>query len=104
MYALVEIKGKQYRAEKDALLKVDRFEQEPGAPVEFDSVLCTVSGDAVKVGKPYVTGVTVKATVEGHEKGDKVRVYKYKRRKSYRRTRGHRQQYTLLRVSEISGL
>jgi large subunit ribosomal protein L21 len=104
MYALVEIKGKQYRVEKDALLKVDRFCEEPGAPVVFDSVLCTVEGDTVKIGKPYVSGVTVKATVESHEKGGKVRVYKYKRRKSYRRTRGHRQQYTMLRIGEISGI
>ncbi len=72
--------------------------------MEFDSVLCTVSGDAVKVGKQYVTGVTVKATVEGHEKGDKVRVYNYKRRKSIAERADTASSTTQLRVSEISGL
>jgi len=104
MYALVEIKGKQYKAQKDLLLKVDRFQKEPGETVEFDTVLLTSSGEDIKVGKPYLAEARIKATVEDHCKGEKIRVYKYKRRKGYRRTLGHRQQYTLLRINEISGV
>lgn len=103
MYALVEIKGKQYKAEKDRIIRVDRFSNEPGEKVEFDSVLLTAEGDTVKIGKPYLPNTKVKATVEGHEKGNKIRVYKFKRRKGYRRTQGHRQQYTLLRINDITG-
>jgi large subunit ribosomal protein L21 len=103
MYALVEIKGKQYKAEAGALLKVDLCDEQPGEAVEFDSVLL-VSGDKkTQVGQPYVKGVTVKTVVEEHGRDKKILVYKYKRRKNYRRSRGHRQHFTLLRVQEISG-
>ena len=102
MYAVVEINGKQYRAEKGAVLKVDRFDAEKGAAVSLDKVLL-VSGDSVKVGAPYVSGAAVKATVQDEIKGDKVVVFKYKPKKDYRRTQGHRQSYTLLKVEEIQG-
>ena len=103
MYALVEIKGKQYKAEAGALLKVDLFDKEPGEAVEFDSVVL-VSGDSdTKVGQPYVKGVSVKTVVEENGRDPKIRVFKYKKRKNYRRTRGHRQPFTLLRVQEITG-
>jgi large subunit ribosomal protein L21 len=104
MYALVEIKGKQYKAEKGSLLKVDRFETEAGEQVEFDSVLLVSDDKKVQVGQPYVKGAKVKAVVEEHGKDKKILVFKYKRRKNYRRTRGHRQQFSLLRVEEITGL
>ena len=104
MYALVEIKGKQYKAEKGSLLKVDRFETEAGEQVEFDSVLLVSDDKKVQVGQPYVKGVKVKAVVEEHGKDKKIVVFKYKRRKNYRRTRGHRQQFSLLRIKEITGL
>jgi large subunit ribosomal protein L21 len=103
MYALVEIKGKQYKAETGALLKVDLFDKQPGEAMEFDSVLL-VSGDKkTQVGQPYVKGVTVKTVVEEQGRDKKILVYKYKKRKNYRRTRGHRQHFTLLRVQEIAG-
>jgi large subunit ribosomal protein L21 len=102
MYAVVEINGKQYRAEKGAVLKVDRFDAEKGAAVSLDKVLL-VSGDSVKVGAPYVSGAAVKATVQDEIKGDKIVVFKYKPKKDYRRTQGHRQSYTLLKVEEIQG-
>jgi large subunit ribosomal protein L21 len=102
MYAVVEISGKQYRAEKGAVLKVDRLEAEKGAALSLDKVLL-LSGDSVKVGAPYVPGASVKATVQEEVKGDKVVVFKYKPKKDYRRTRGHRQLYTLLKVEEIQG-
>jgi large subunit ribosomal protein L21 len=103
MYALVEIKGKQYKAETGALLKVDLFDKQPGEAMEFDSVLL-VSGDKkTQVGQPYVKGVTVRTVVEEQGRDKKILVYKYKKRKNYRRTRGHRQHFTLLRVQEIAG-
>lgn len=103
MYALVEIKGKQYKAEKGTLLKVDKIDAEEGTALEFASVLF-ISGDGdVKVGAPYVDGALVKAKVEDHTKGKKVRIFRYKKRKNYARRMGHRQQYTLVRVEDILG-
>lgn len=103
MYAVVEIKGKQYRAEKGAVIRVDRMEGETGTAVDFASVLM-VSGDSIKVGAPYVAGASVKATIKDQIKGDKIIVFKYKSKKNYRRTQGHRQQYTMLTVEEIVGV
>jgi large subunit ribosomal protein L21 len=102
MYAVVEINGKQYRAEKGLTLQVDRFDAEKGSSVSIDKVLL-LSGDTVKVGAPYVTGASVKTTVQDEIKGDKVIVFKYKPKKDYRRTHGHRQSYTLLKVEDIVG-
>jgi large subunit ribosomal protein L21 len=102
MYAVVDVNGKQYRAEKGDVLKVDRLDAEKGASVSFDKVLL-VSGDSVKVGAPYVAGAVVKTTVQDEIKGDKIIVFKYKPKKDYRRTKGHRQLYTLLKVEDIQG-
>jgi large subunit ribosomal protein L21 len=102
MYALVEFKGKQYKAEKGALLKVDRIDAEKGAAVSIDTVLL-VSGDSVSVGSPYVAGAKVNAVVEDHGKDPKIIVFKYKSKKDYRRKRGHRQMYSLIRVQDIVG-
>jgi large subunit ribosomal protein L21 len=101
MYALVEFKGKQYRAEKGALLKVDKIDAEPGAALDIDTVLL-VSGDTVTVGSPYVQGAKVSATVESHGKDDKIVVFKYKPKKDYRRKQGHRQQFSLIKIGDIS--
>jgi large subunit ribosomal protein L21 len=101
MYALVEFKGKQYKAEKGALLKVDKIDAEPGAAVSIDTVLL-VSGDSVKVGNPYIEGAKVSATVESHGKDGKIIVFKYKPKKDYRRKQGHRQQYSIIKIGDIS--
>ena len=101
MYALVEFKGKQYKAEKGSLLKVDKIDAEPGTAIDIDTVLL-VSGDSVKVGSPYVQGAKVAATVESHGKDSKIIVFKYKPKKDYRRTQGHRQQYSIIKISSIS--
>ena len=103
MYALVEIKGKQYKVEKGGLLQVDKIDGEKGDKLEFDSVLM-LSSDDVKVGTPYVEGIKIKATLEEQIKGKKVKVFKYKRRKNYSLTQGHRQQYTKVRVEDITGV
>ena len=104
MYALVEIKGKQYKAEKGSLLKVDKFEDEQGASLEFDTVMLVGGTEYVKVGTPYLEGVKVKTVIEETKKDRKVIIYKFKRRKGYRRKRGHRQEYSYLRVEDITGV
>lgn len=104
MYAIVEINGKQYRAEKGAKLRVDRIEKEAGASLSFDKVLLLSDESGVKVGSPYVQGANVTATVDAELKADKVIVFKYKPKKDYRRTQGHRQCYTLVTVQEIVGV
>jgi large subunit ribosomal protein L21 len=102
MYALIEFKGKQYKAEKGAVLKVDRIEEEPGSALDIDSVLL-LAGDAVTVGTPYVEGARVSATVESHIKDKKIIVFKYKPKKDYRRKQGHRQPYSLIKIVDIIG-
>ncbi len=103
MYALVEIRGKQYKAEEGRTLRVDKIEKDAGEKVEFDSVLMTGGDDSVKIGTPFIKGAKVEATVEEHGRGDKVTVYKYKRRNGYRRKAGHRQDFSLIKVTGISG-
>jgi large subunit ribosomal protein L21 len=103
MYALVEFKGKQYKAEKGIVLKVDKIEGEQGSAIDIGSVLLVSDGGSVKVGSPYVAGVTVKAVLESHGKDKKIVVFKYEPKKDYRRKQGHRQQYSLIRVQDIVG-
>ena len=103
MYALMEFKGKQYKAEKGALIEVDKIDAEPGSAVDIDTVLL-LSGDTVTVGAPYVQGVSVKALVEAHKKAKKVIVFKYKPKKDYRRKQGHRQEYSVIKIQDIVGV
>jgi len=103
MYALMEFKGKQYKAEKGAVLQVDKIDAEPGQALDIDSVLL-VSGDKVTVGAPYVQGAKVCAVVEGHKKAKKIIVFKYKPKKDYRRKQGHRQQYSVIKIQDIVGV
>ena len=103
MYALVEILGKQYKAVEGETIVVDLLGLEEGAVYETEKVLAVVDGDNAKFGTPYVEGAKVKATVGGTKKGDKIKVYKFHRRKGYRRTQGHREQYTEITFSAIEG-
>ena len=103
MYALVEYKGKQYKAEKGSLLQVDKIDAEKGSKIGIDSVLLVSDGENVKVGAPYVQGAKVQVVVEDSFKDKKVLVFKYKSKKDYHRLIGHRQQYTNVRVEEIVG-
>ncbi len=102
MYALVEIKGKQYKVEENRRIKVDRLEEKTGTTIEFDRVLMLSEDRGPKFGQPYVTGAKVTATVGTAVKEPKIKVVKFKRRKGYHRTQGHRQQYTMLQVNKIS--
>jgi large subunit ribosomal protein L21 len=104
MYALVEILGKQYKVEKGSLLKIDHVAQEKGSVIEFPSVLMVSDGDKIKIGSPYLAGVTVKAVIEDHGKNRKVIIGKFKKKKNYRRKAGHREQFSLIKVEGIQGL
>ena len=101
MYALFEYKGKQYKAEKDALIQVDKIDAEKGEKLDIDSVLLVSDGDKVNVGTPYVKGAKVQAVVEDSFRDKKVIVFKYKSKKDYHRFLGHRQEYTNIRISDI---
>ncbi|MEL6616307.1 MAG: 50S ribosomal protein L21 [Bacteroidota bacterium] len=102
MYAIVEIAGKQFRVEKDAKMYVPRLKDEVGDSVTFDRVLLVSGDDGVSVGTPTVEGASVTATVLDHVKGDKIIVFKKKRRKGYRVKNGHRQPYTQIQIGELS--
>jgi large subunit ribosomal protein L21 len=102
MYAIVEISGKQYKAEPNRKLYVPRQQAEVGDAITFDRVLLVSDGDDVQVGQPSVSGATVSATVVQHVKADKVIVFKKKRRKGYRVKNGHRQPYTQISIDGIS--
>ncbi len=103
MYALVEILGRQYKAEEGKKLTVDRLNLEEGSAYEIEKVLAVVDGDNAKFGAPYVEGAKVTAVVGPEFKGDKVKVYKFHRRKGYRRTQGHREIYTTITIDKIVG-
>lgn len=100
-YAIIENGGKQYKAVPGATIDIDRLPVEEGASIEFDQVLLFSHDGDIQVGAPTVDGVKVKGTVEEHFKAKKVIVFKYIPSKRYRRTQGHRQQYTRVRIDEI---
>ncbi len=101
MYAIVESGGRQYRAEAGESFSTEKLPYEVGEQIELENVLLLADGENVKVGRPTVDGVSVKATVVEQYRGKKIFVWKYKPKKRYRRRRGHRQSYTRLRVDEI---
>ena len=103
MYAIVETGGKQQRAVPGETLKVERLAAEVGETVRLDRVMLVSREGQVSLGKPYVNGASVSATVIAQDRGPKVLVFKKKKRKGYRRTKGHRQSYTSLRVEAIEG-
>ena len=101
MYAIVEFKGNQYKAEKDAVLEVSKLDAKDGDVITIDTVLLVSDGDKVSVGTPYVKGAKVQIVVEDSFRDKKVLVLKYKSKKDYHRLIGHRQQYTNVRVEDI---
>ena len=101
MYAVVRTGGKQYRLKIGDSVKVEKLPDEVGNIVELSQILMVSDGSDVKVGTPLVTGASVKAEIVGHGRNKKIRVFKMKRRKKYRRTQGHRQAFTQLKVTEI---
>ena len=101
MYAIVEIAGQQFKVEKDQQIFVHRLDNKEGAKVEFDNVLLIDNKGKVNVGAPAISGAKVTAKVLGHMKGDKVIVFKKKRRKGYRVKNGHRQSFTQIEIQSI---
>lgn len=101
MYALVDIKGRQYKAEVGSLVRVDRISMDEGATLEFNSVMMLSGDGTLQLGRPYLDGVSVLGKIEAQELGKKLKIFRYKRRKNYSRRRGNRPKYTMLRIEEI---
>ena len=102
MFAIVDIAGFQEKVEKGMKLKVPMHAGSEGKTLTFGNVLLVADGDSVKIGSPLVSGASVEAKVLGHGKHDKVRIQKFKRRKRYRRVKGHRQGYSEVEVTKIT--
>jgi len=103
MYAVIQTGGKQYRVKSGEQVKVELLAAEVGATVSFDRVLMLGEGDGVRVGAPFVDGAAVKATVVAQGRGEKIRIFKLRRRKHFAKTQGHRQGFTEVRIDEIVG-
>jgi large subunit ribosomal protein L21 len=101
-YAIIRTAGKQYRVEPGKKVRLPTMEGEAGASVRFDEVLVGSDGKTVQTGAPLVKGATVKGEIVRHGLGDKIVVFKFKRRKNYARKQGHRQGYTEVRITDIS--
>jgi len=101
MYAVIATGGKQYRVSEGAVLRVEKLDADEGASVEFDRVLLVGDGDNVSVGKPFLEGGKVQATVMSQGKARKVEIVKFRRRQNYRRTKGHRQNFTQIKITGI---
>ncbi len=102
MYAVIKTGGKQYRVEAGEKLKIEQIAAETGSELVIDQVLMIADGDKISMGKPLVLGATVKATVLGQGRHDKVRIFKMRRRKHYQKHQGHRQNYTEIQITGIS--
>jgi large subunit ribosomal protein L21 len=102
MYAVIKTGGKQYRVSAGEKLKVESLPAEVGAEITLDEVLMVGDGDNVKIGSPTLAGASVKAMVVSHGRGEKLKIFKMRRRKHYRKTLGHRQNYTEIQISGIS--
>jgi len=103
MYAVIKTGGKQYRVKAGDVLVVEKLDGEPGAKVAFDQVLMVGEGEAVTLGAPTIAGASVSATLIETRRGEKIKIFKKKRRQGYRRTGGHRQTESVLRVTAVAG-
>ncbi len=104
MFAVVEISGKQYKVSQNDKVEVDLLPEEPGKSVKFDRVLLLADSEKdARIGKPYLEGAVVDAKVIEHFKGEKIRVFKFRPKKRYAKSQGHRQNYTRLEITGIKG-
>ena len=101
MYAIIESCGRQYKVAEGDVVFFEKLEGEEGKKVTFDKVILVSNDKKVEVGAPYVKGIKVEGKVVSHGKGKKILVYKYKAKKNYRRTQGHRQPYTKVEITKI---
>ena len=102
MYAVIKTGGKQYRVSAGDKLKIEKLDAEIGSEVTFDQVLMVGEGADIKVGAPMLAGASVKATVLNQARGEKIHIFKMRRRKHYRKSQGHRQHFTEVQVSAIT--
>lgn len=102
MYAVIKTGGKQYRVAAGEKLKIEQIPADIGAEVLLDQVLMVGEGEGVKLGQPFLSGASVKATVLSQGRADKVRIFKMRRRKHYQKRQGHRQNFTELRIDSIN--
>ncbi len=103
MYAVIKSGGKQYRVKEGQTLKLEKLEIATGETINFDEVLLTSDGETINVGAPFVAGAKVTAEVIDHGRGDKVTIIKFRRRKHHMKRQGHRQWYTEIKITGISG-
>lgn len=103
MYAVIATGGKQYRVAQGDTIRIEKLTADEGSDIEFEKVLMIADGDDVKVGAPYIDGGKVSATVKTHGRGKKVEIVKFRRRKHHRKQMGHRQSYTEIEITGISG-
>ena len=103
MYAVIKTGGKQYRVAAGEKLKIEQLPAEVGAEIVLDQVLLVADGDNLKMGRPLVTGASVQAKVLAQGRHDKVRIFKLRRRKHYQKHQGHRQNYTEIEITGITG-
>lgn len=102
MYAVIKTGGKQYRITAGQKLKIEQIPADIGQEISLDQVLSVGEGEALQIGAPFVTGAVVKATVLAQGRHDKIKIFKMRRRKHYRKTQGHRQNYTEIRIEAIN--
>ncbi|MDD3518691.1 MAG: 50S ribosomal protein L21 [Chromatiales bacterium] len=103
MYAVIATGGKQYRVGQGDVIRIEKLEVAPGDEIDFDQVLLVGSGEDVKIGTPLVEGGKVTAKVRAHVRGDKIEIIKFRRRKHHQKRTGHRQDYTEVEITGISG-
>ena len=103
MYAVIVTGGRQYRVAQGETLRVEKLAGDVGSEVKLDQVLMVGEGDSVRLGQPTVAGATVTATVVSHGRGEKLKIFKMRRRKHYQKHQGHRQNYTELKIEAIVG-
>jgi len=102
MYAIFRALGKQFRAEKGQTIRLPLMHREPGEQITFDEVLLSSDGSTIRAGAPFVKGASVTGEVVGDGKEKKIYVFKFKRRKNYRRKTGHRQKFTEVRITDVT--
>lgn len=103
MYAVINSGGKQYRVQPGETLRLEKLIGDVGSPVSFDRILLFSNGESLKIGQPLVEGAAVKAHIVEQDRAKKIIVFKYKRRKRYRRKQGHRQSFTAVKIDSIEG-
>ena len=102
MYAIIESGGKQYKVAENDIVRIDRVDSEIGSTVTFDNVLMLANGEEIQVGSPYIQNSKVFGEITNHERGEKIKIIKFRRRKHFLKRAGHRQNYTMVKITEIS--